>query len=90
MKFNMYKGTEKHIYENFCLLLCPYMSMCFLRIFFRSSNRRKNEKSAPIGITCQMFSTLRVGVVKVWYKIPKKDYLPEVKIPIYQFITGMS
>jgi hypothetical protein len=45
------------------------------------SNRRKNEKSAPVGITCQYFSAPRVGEVKVWYKIPPRAHSLDIKSP---------
>jgi hypothetical protein len=39
--------------------------------FLRRFNRRKNEKDAPVGITCQTFRAPRGGEVEVWYKIPR-------------------
>ncbi len=38
--------------------------------FFPYSNRKKNEKGAPVRNTCQSFSVPPAGEVKNWHKIP--------------------
>ena len=75
------KSTEIKIFRVQIPLFSTTGENSFFINFSDVSNRRKNEKGGPVGITCQMFSAPRVGEVKVWYKIPRKDYLPNVQCP---------
>ena len=52
-----YMGTDEHNYENFCLFLCPYRYVCFLRFFFVVPTAEKNEEDAPVGIRTRVVAS---------------------------------
>ncbi len=76
MRSYMYTGTEKHIYESFSLFLCPYMYVCFLRIFFVIPTAEKMKGMLLSGLSTHGYKSLNKaagGITEYDYKARRKS-----------------